>query len=89
MGSSWGGAGDTKGELFPVELGSLMAHSSGPTHSHGMGYIKTQHTASLGSPPSSLEPLLRHGRRTLQCSSPADKAVHSSLIRLQQNLGFL
>lgn len=31
-GSSWGDAGDTMRELFHMGLGSLMAHSSGPTH---------------------------------------------------------
>lgn len=56
MGSRWEARGDTMGELFQMELGSLMAHSSGPayptqpTHTCGVDYLKTQHTVPCPPP---------------------------------------
>ena len=59
-----------------MELGSLMAHSSGPLtppnlpHTCGMGCLKIQHMASLNPGPGSPGPLLRHSGGTLRCHSP-------------------
>lgn len=72
MGSRWEARGDTMGELFQMELGSLMAHSSGPayptqpTHTCGVDYLKMQHTVPCPPPPDT-----RWGPQSPVPSSPS------------------
>lgn len=85
MGSRWEARGDTMGELFQMELGSLMAHSSGPayptqpTHTCGVDYLKTQHTVPW-APPSPPPPHIYMVGATVS-------SAKSPLIWLQRNWG--
>ena len=62
QGSTRAAAGEVlghKGRIIPSGIrlinGTFIrpAHPTRPTHPHGMGYLKTQHTAPQGSPPGS------------------------------------